>query len=383
MTQLPPFDPTIDQESAEDVMSSFEDHFEVLQVSLNKLMNNTGDLDLLNTAFRSMHSIKGNAAMLQIEPLVSYTHAIEETMGAIRAGYFSANQTLCELLLTSIDRLRELHGKYLYNRDTSSINEKGIIEAFINIAQARSEDKVASLCHELMKIFAPEPENSSNKDLTSEPPIIKIELENIGQHRDYLDLSAQQEEDMMFFRLLSLQVDEQNDFWEKRSDILLYLALKTAPLSDKNIDMIQLAAAVYMHDAGMAFVSDSIVNKNTRLNTLEAKKLQQHPIWSYNLLKRMPGWESASEMVLGHHERIDGEGYPYQKKGDETPDGAKLLAIIDAYYAMTHLRADRPHRRSIIRAISEINACVDTQFCSYWVNLFNQVIRTEVKNGIF
>ena len=93
--------------------------------------------------------------------------------------------------------------------------------------------------------------------------------------------------------------------------------------------------------------------------------MQQHPIWGYELLNRMEGWNTAADMVLQHHERIDGEGYPHKKVGDEINDGARLLAILDAYYAMPNLRADRSHRRSIMRAISEVNACIDTQFDSY------------------
>lgn len=371
----------IDSETADDLISSFDEHYEVLQASLNKLMHNTDDTDLINTAFRSMHTIKGNAAMVALEPIVDYAHAVEEAMGAIRAGYFIASQTLCELLLTSVDRLRDLHNKYIFNKETADIDEKGIADAFTAIANARSTEEIDSLCQKLLTLFTPQPVSDAVNERFSTDSSSTISLDKIGQHTDYLSISEQQESDLIFFRLLSFQVDEQNDFWDKRTDLLLYLALKTAALSNKEIDLAQLTAAVYMHDAGMAFVSDGIVNKNARLNTLETKKLQQHPVWSYNLLKRMSGWEAASEMVLSHHERIDGDGYPHKKIGSNIPEGAKLLSIIDAYYAMTHLRADRTHRRSILRAISEINACIDTQFCGYWVDIFNQVIREEVKTG--
>ncbi len=371
----------IDAETADDLISSFDEHYDILQISLNKLMHNASDEELINSSFRSIHTIKGNAAMTGIEPIVAYTHAVEETMGSMRAGYFVASQTLCELLLTSIDRLRDLHSKYLFNKETTPIDEKSIADTYISIANARGTEEIESLCQRLLVLFTPHQVIEVAEENTLSSIGNELSLDEIGQHANYLSISESESEDLIFFRILALQVDEQNDFWHKRTDLLLYLALRTAGLSDRKIDKTQLAAAVYMHDAGMAFVSDDIVNKNAKLNTLETKKLQQHPIWGYNLLKRMSGWEQAGSMVLEHHERIDGGGYPYKKTGDDINDGAKLLAIVDAYYAMTHLRADRSHRRSILRAISEINACVETQFCSYWVELFNQVVREEVKNG--
>jgi chemotaxis protein histidine kinase CheA len=374
----------IDIDVANELMSSFEDHYEILQTSLNKLIHNADDAELINTTFRSMHTIKGNASMMQVTPLVDYAHEVEEAISAMRSGYFSPTPTLCDLLLTSVDRLRDLHKKYLFNKEIAPINEVEIAKTFGAMANARTAEEVESLCKELIVLFAPDQTTDDSSDPTEDlkkDSGNSLTIENVSQHTDYLTLTEQQQEDLVLFRLLSLQVDEQNDFWHQRTDLLLYLSLRAAELSDKNLDKIQLVAAVYMHDAGMAFVPDNIVNKNNKLNAMETKKLQQHPVWGYNLVKRMTGWEEAAQMILEHHEHIDGEGYPYQKKGDELSEGAKLLAIVDAYYAMTNLRADRSHRRSIMRAISEINACIDTQFCSYWVSMFNEVIRAEVKAG--
>lgn len=373
----------IDDEIASELMSSFEDHYDTLQTSLNKLIHNSDDAELINVTFRSMHTVKGNAAMMQITPLVDYAHAVEEAISSMRSGYFNATPTLCDILLTSIDRLRDLHTKYLYNKDIAPIDEKSIADAFTSMANARSAEEVHNYCRQLITLFAPPqaappPETA---DAAADNTANTVDKDKLSAHSSYLDINTQQEEDLILFRILSLQVDEQNSFWSQRTDFIVYLALKTVALADKAIDTTQLIAAIYMHDAGMAFLPDDIVNKNSKLNTLETKKLQQHPIWAYSLLKRMEGWQGAAEIVLEHHERIDGEGYPYNKKGDELTEGAKLLAILDAYYAMTNLRADRSHRRSIMRAISEINACTDTQFCSYWVNIFNEVIRAEVKTG--
>jgi chemotaxis protein histidine kinase CheA len=372
---------SVDIYLAKELMSSYEDHNEILQSSLSKLSHNTDDMDLINTAFRSMHTIKGNASMLEVTPIVDYTHEIEEVISAMRSGYFAPTPTLCDLILTAVDRLKDLHNKYLFKKEIAALPEKEIAQCFKAMACARSSEDVDKHCGELTSLFYPTQHNENN-DNQDDSVLDTLEISMVGNHLDYLTLSEQQKEDLLFFRILAQQVDAQNDFWEKRTDLLLYLAIKANQLSeDKKIDLTQLVAAVYMHDSGMAFVADNIVNKNNKLNAMETRKLQQHPVWSYNLLKRMQGWDEAAQMALEHHERIDGEGYPNKLTGDRLSEGAKLLAILDAYYAMTHLRADRSHRRSIMRAISEINACIDSQFCGYWVGVFNQVLRLEVKAG--
>ncbi|MEO0443338.1 MAG: HD domain-containing phosphohydrolase [Pseudomonadota bacterium] len=371
----------VDLEIAEELMSSFEDHYEVLQASLNQLIHNLGDKELINITFRSMHTIKGNAAMMQVSPLVDYAHAVEEAISAMRSEYFAPSAMLCDVLLTAVDRLRDLHTKYLFNKEIAEINESGIAEAFSAMANARSAEEANDFCKQLVRLFTPKDINTDENKAIIDSRENPLSLANIGHHGDYLTPTESQAEDLLLFRILSLQVDEQNHFWDKRTDTLLYLALKSLQLSKTDIDQIQLVAAVYMHDAGMAFLPENIVNKNTKLNALENKKLQQHPVWGFRLLKRMEGWEAAAQIVLEHHERIDGEGYPYGKKAEGITSGAKLLAILDAYYAMTHLRADRSHRRSIMRAISEINACIDTQFDREWVGIFNDVVRAEVKSG--
>ena len=103
--------------------------------------------------------------------------------------------------------------------------------------------------------------------------------------------------------------------------------------------------------------------------------MQQHPELSANFLELIPGWEDAREIVLQHHERWDGTGYPSGIKGDEIRPGAQLLAVVDAFESMTHSRPDRQYKRSILRAMTEINNCSGTQFSPHVTSLFNSVVK--------
>jgi HD-GYP domain-containing protein (c-di-GMP phosphodiesterase class II) len=93
----------------------------------------------------------------------------------------------------------------------------------------------------------------------------------------------------------------------------------------------------------------------------------------------MPGWTAAAEMVRQHHEMPCGSGYPEGLTGDAICPGAKILAIVDAFEAVTLKHSHRGQSRSLIRAIAEINAC-DDQFSAEWIEPFNRVIRRMVES---
>jgi HD-GYP domain-containing protein (c-di-GMP phosphodiesterase class II) len=181
-------------------------------------------------------------------------------------------------------------------------------------------------------------------------------------------------EDLRTFRELSLRLERRSAPWEGRTDRLVRFALEANAEAGHLVDPRQLEAAIYMHDFGMAFLSESFWKKQGPLSASEWRELQEHPALGAKVLERMSRWEEAAKMVAQHHERPSGKGYPRGLKEDEITPGAQLIAILDAFEAMTHDRADRPSRKSVMRAIAEINACVD-QFSRGWVKIFNRVVR--------
>jgi len=369
---------SIDPDIAEDLMSGYDEKYNELQHSLNKLSQQADDTELINQIFRTIHTVKGNAAMFQLQPLVDFTHIIEEVIQSIRAGYFLPTPKICDLLLTGTDRLRDLHNAHLFNKDYEFSDEATLTSGFINMASARSDNEAEEHADLLYRALYP------GTDITqaATEDIDNFSLDDIANHQHYIECNDDHYIDLDFFRDLSLQTDTLNNFWKQRTNQLVYLAIKLLPLSQTVlVNKVQLVAAIYMHDIGMAFLHDDIVNKQSKLNGMEFIQLKRHVDWGYSILKRMPEWQEAATMVLQHHEKEDGSGYPNNMTSDTLHEGAKVIAILDAFYAMTNLRSDRSHRRSIMRAISEINACSGTQFNPYWVELFNELIRNEIKHG--
>jgi putative nucleotidyltransferase with HDIG domain len=110
----------------------------------------------------------------------------------------------------------------------------------------------------------------------------------------------------------------------------------------------RVRAAGILHDIGKLGISDAILHKPGRLDSAEWQEMERHPELGARILEHANLRDIAS-WVLAHHERVDGAGYPRGIAGDEIPVEARILAVADAYEAMT---ADRPYRRALPAAVA-------------------------------
>lgn len=101
----------------------------------------------------------------------------------------------------------------------------------------------------------------------------------------------------------------------------------------------ELTVAGTLHDIGKSKVPNKILNKPAALNTKEMSIIRNHPVNGYEILKKSPGFPDAVILaVLQHHERMDGEGYPFKLKGEKIHNFARIVAVADIYHAMTTTR---------------------------------------------
>nr|WP_320133241.1 HD-GYP domain-containing protein [uncultured Holophaga sp.] len=107
-------------------------------------------------------------------------------------------------------------------------------------------------------------------------------------------------------------------------------------------DILSVHIAGDLHDIGKVGIPDGILLKSGPLSSSEREIMQGHPLIGHDILKGVAGLEGIARMVLHHHERFDGRGYPGCLKGEAIPLGARILAIADSYDAMTSNRTYRP-----------------------------------------
>lgn len=145
------------------------------------------------------------------------------------------------------------------------------------------------------------------------------------------------------------------------------LLLKEIPISQKEKEII--AEASYFHDIGKLLIENEILNKDGPLSKEEKIIIKKHPVYSVSILSKFDFNDEVLEMILLHHERIDGKGYPFGIVNNEIPLGAKIICIADAFDSMTSWRSYRspfPYRE----ALEELTKCINKQFDPFLVNLF-------------
>ena len=126
---------------------------------------------------------------------------------------------------------------------------------------------------------------------------------------------------------------------------------------DERLAMLRVGGP--LHDIGKLGVSDDVLRKRGRLDARELAEIREHPTLGAKILLRLVAFRGAIPYVLYHHERWDGTGYPTGRSGEEIPVEARVLAIADAFDAMT---SDRPYRRALSpdEALAEVERCAGT-----------------------
>jgi len=177
---------------------------------------------------------------------------------------------------------------------------------------------------------------------------------------------------------LAAAIDAKDPYTHGHSERVTRFALLTAKalrLTRKDLDSLEYGGL--LHDVGKIGISDSILTKTGRLTIEEFAILKRHPAIGGDILKNIAFLADARELVVHHHEKYDGSGYPDGLKGLDIPLGARILAVADAFDAMT---SDRPYRHSLgtSAALEELRLYSGTQFCPEASNAFVAAVTARI-----
>ena len=144
----------------------------------------------------------------------------------------------------------------------------------------------------------------------------------------------------------------------------------------QDLDILELAAS--LHDVGKISIDLSILQKTDKLNEQYWEALKKHPEVGWRITQAIPELNPISDIILYHHERWDGTGYPRGLAGEEIPLMARIISIVDAYDAMIE---ERPYRKAMSKeeAIAELLRMGGTQFDKNMAEIFvNQVLAEDI-----
>lgn len=161
----------------------------------------------------------------------------------------------------------------------------------------------------------------------------------------------------------------------RQTSLLAHVLAGELQLGEQEISLIGLAAL--LHDIGKIAIPIALLNKPGPLTAEEWVLMRRHPQIGSQLLQSAGGrWASAAPLVLAHHERWDGQGYPDKKAREAIPLGARILAIADAYAAMTEPRSYRQALTST-EARLEIQRCAGSLYDPHLTAVFLRLLKQK------
>jgi HD-GYP domain-containing protein (c-di-GMP phosphodiesterase class II) len=327
-----------------------------------KALNQNGGEDYINRLFRALHSFKGNCQMVGLTPFVEPLHKVEEIVSCLRAKHWNYHPKVGEFLILATDGMTELLTQLVSTGSADAHRSRLISDACTSVLANTNAHNVAEQFGHAIARIGKAPVNK-----VPEPKLHKVSLELPN--------------DMALMHSLSARLDELSIYRKNRGEQVIKLSAELNQALGTPVNPEQLKAASLMHDIGMGFIPHNIFNREGNLSKEELRKLQEHVITGSQIVMRFGSWDDAAHMILDHHERFDGAGYPNGTAGNKIHPGGHILSIVDTFCAITTERSDRAYKKSLLSAISEINANSDSQFDPVMVKAFTGVVRNMMMMG--
>jgi len=362
--------------------ASFNTAQQQIEESLMMLEMSPDDDELLLELQQGIATIQRALKDISFSQMQPLTISLNKLLQAVRLKHLNFETVLSDLILLAVDDIKTVIEKILAEEDRCVLMDR-LPRICDSIDAISSADQIHrdGVIRDALLLLDPSMEIIETS-ISQSDSLLNLFSRDMPDEEELAAYGVEESEDFIFFRSLSEPLESRAKYWHGRAHRMLRLALKMNDQAGRPVEPNQLAAAVYMHDAGMALLPLETINNRGRLSEEQLEEIRRHPLVAYELLRYMKDWREAANIVLQHHEQPDGKGYPYGLTENEICDGAKILAIVDAVDARTHERAHATLlKRPLLRAAIELSKYIDIQFSEKWVDVFKQIFQEMRKVG--
>ena len=269
--------------------------------------------------------------------------------------------------------LREIKKRY---PDTEVV----LLTAYAGIETAQSALRLGALDYLTKPFDKDDVINVVERGLRKRQDLVRLKLEHedLLRIKEYLEKEVETARDNLLLyyegtiKALIRAIDAKDHYTFDHSEHVARLSLSIADaIGFSKITKDKLEHAAIMHDIGKIGINEQILRKESLLTEEEHIEMRKHPEIGARIVRAVPFLEDTVDVILYHHERFDGNGYPEGLEGDKIPLTARIVSVADTIDAMTR---DRPYRNalSLSQLIDELKKGSGTQFDPEIVKLINE-----------
>jgi len=355
---------------------NFSSSKQLIEQSILMLEMSPEEDDLIQELQQEISFIQQSLKDVGLEKIEPLTVSLNLLLQQVKLKHLKFETVLSDLILLAINDIKVVMEKIIDGEDRCVLLNRlpRICESIDAIGTANERSR-SGIIKDALLLLDPSIEIIETS-ISRSDSLINLFSKEMPNEEELAAYGVEESDDFIFFRALSEPLESRANYWCGRAHRMLRLALKMNDQAGRPVNPNQLAAAVYMHDAGMALLPLEIINSKEKFTQEQLEQIQKHPVVGYELMRYMKTWREASFIVLQHHEKVDGSGYPYGLSDNDICDGAKILAIVDAVDARTHERAYATLlKRPLLRAAIELGQKAGTQFNEKWVDVFKDVFQ--------
>jgi HPt (histidine-containing phosphotransfer) domain-containing protein len=343
-----------------DVMTEVREHLPELEHDLHRLVATPDAGDLLSSAFRHVHTIKGDFGYCRATPIMEFVHRLEGVLQALRDRHFRCSALVAEALLQSMDQVPAMMEVLANTGAFDPTPRDALLKLIEQLAAATDQDLADQISRRILMLahgaWLAEPEAPA---VTEPGP----SAEDVGRA-------------LAMGEHLASALAQRVPNWRGRALMQGKLVLALNERYDRPCHADSLRIAVLWHDVGLLSLSDMALRKPPTPKSVNWPAYASHPERAASwLLSVAPDCTEAAQIIRQHHLWHNGNGLPAPGYALPPHPGAQMLACADLLHGRVAGLHGEEYRRGVLRAVFDVNGGLEAQFDATLINAFQSVAR--------
>lgn len=349
----------VDFDLLPEVIGEVQEHLPALERDLHHLVQNPISNDLLSSAFRHMHTIKGDFGYCRATPIMDFVHHLEGVLQSLRSRTYQCSALIAEALIQSMDHVQSMMEVLVQTKQFDTTPREALMQLIQKLAQARDQGAADQAARHILL--------ASHDVRLGEPEEVEI-----APSMSTAGISTA----LALGKQLAEALAMRHTNWQQRIILQrsLVLSLNEQYFHPCHPDI--LTIAVYWHDVGLLALPDTILQSPPKPKKENWVEYAKHPGRAANwLLACAPDCKEAALIIRQHHSWVDGTGIQIDAGKTLPHQGAQMLACADLLFENVAGLSGEEYRRGVLRTLFDVNGGLETRFDATLINAFAAIAR--------